>query len=177
MNRIADLNPEEIESIEILKGPSAGAIYGSRGANGVVVITTKRGQQGRPTLNFTQRVGTQSLENTYDMRCFSFADAQTIALQVYKINLTQADYAGCVDEQQVLYGNHFLSYEDALSSRGGGQNTTYFASGMVKHDGGLAVNSGYTKQSLRLNVNQLVGSALNLSASSEILRCFISMSI
>ena len=169
VNRIADLNPEDIESIEILKGPSAGAIYGSRGSNGVVVVTTKRGQQGRPTLNFTQRVGTQALENTYKMRCFSFADAQAVALQVYKINLTQADYAGCVDEQQVLYGNHYLSYEDGLSSRGGGQNTTYFASGMVKHDGGLAVNSGYTKQSLRLNVNKLVGSALNLSASSEIL--------
>jgi TonB-linked SusC/RagA family outer membrane protein len=169
VNRVADLNPEDIENIEILKGPSAGAIYGSRGANGVVVITTKRGQAGRPTLNFVQRVGTQALENTYKMRCFSFADAQAIALSTFKINLTPADYAGCVDEQQVLYGNHQLSYEDALSLRGGGQNTTYFASGMVKHDGGLAVNSGYTKQSLRLNLNQLLGSSFNLSGSSEIL--------
>jgi TonB-dependent SusC/RagA subfamily outer membrane receptor len=99
VNRIADINPEDIENIEILKGPSAGAIYGSRGANGVVVITTKRGQAGRPTLNFVQRVGTQQLANSYKMRCFSFADAQTIAQQVYNITLTQADYGGCVDEQ------------------------------------------------------------------------------
>jgi TonB-linked SusC/RagA family outer membrane protein len=168
VNRIADLNPEEIENIEILKGPSAGAIYGSRGANGVVVITTKRGQAGRPTLNFIQRVGTQALSNSYDMRCFSFAEAQAITLQVFKFNLTPDQYAGCVDPQQELYGHHYLSYEDALSLRGGGQNTTYFASGMVKHDGGLAVNTGYTKQSLRLNVNQLMG-PVNLSGSSEIL--------
>ena len=109
------------------------------------------------------------MSNSYDMRCFSFADAQAIALQVYKINLTQADYGGCVDAQKVVYDNHYLSYEDALSLRGGGDNTTYFASGMVKHDGGLAVNSGYTKQSLRLNLNQLLGSSVNVSSSSEIL--------
>ncbi|MFL5616423.1 MAG: SusC/RagA family TonB-linked outer membrane protein [Gemmatimonadaceae bacterium] len=169
VNRIADLNPEEIENIEILKGPSAGAIYGSRGANGVVVITTKRGQAGRASLNFIQRVGTQQLSNSYDMRCFSYDDAKTIALKVYKINLAPEDYAGCVDEQKILYDNHYMSYEDALSLRGGGQNTTYFASGSVKHDGGLAVNSGYTKQNLRLNLNQLLGSSFNISSSSEIL--------
>jgi len=168
VNRIADLNPEEIESIEILKGPSAGAIYGSRGANGVVIITTKKGQAGKPTLNFVQRVGTQAISKSYDMRCFSFADAQQIALTVYKINLTQADYAGCVDEQQQLYGHKSLSYEDALSLRGGNENTTYFASGSVSHDGGLAVNSGYSKQSLHLNLNQLVG-PVNLTGTSELM--------
>ena len=168
VNRIADLNPEDIENIEVLKGPSAGAIYGSRGANGVVVITTKKGQAGRPALNFVQRLGTQALANSYDMRCFSFADAQAIALQVYQINLTQADYGGCVDEQKLLYDHHYLSYEDALSLRGGSEHTSYYASGTVKHDGGLAVNSGYTKQGLNLSLNQLLG-AVNLSASSQLL--------
>ncbi|HEY5061817.1 MAG TPA: TonB-dependent receptor plug domain-containing protein, partial [Gemmatimonadaceae bacterium] len=76
VNRIADLNPEDIESVEVLKGPSAGAIYGSRGANGVIIITTKHGQAGKPTINFTQRLGTQTLANKYDMRCFNtFASA------------------------------------------------------------------------------------------------------
>jgi len=168
VNRIADLNPEDIENVEVLKGPSAGAIYGSRGANGVVVITTKRGQAGRPSLNFVQRVGTQALANSYNMRCFSFADAQAITQQVFKFTLTQADYGGCVDEQKLLYDHHYFSYEDAASLRGGGDNTTYFASGMVKHDGGLAVNSGYSKQSLRLNVNQLLG-PVTLGANSEIM--------
>src|SRR5688500_1749911 len=57
VNRIADLNPNDIESVEILKGASASAIYGSRASNGVVIITTKRGRTGRPELRLTQRFG------------------------------------------------------------------------------------------------------------------------
>jgi TonB-linked SusC/RagA family outer membrane protein len=169
VNRVADLNPEDIESVEVLKGPSAGAIYGSRGANGVIIITTKHGQSGKPSLNVIQRFGTQAMSNSYNMRCFSYADAKAEALADFKINLTPADYAGCVDQQQILYGNHFLSYETGASLRGGSQNTTYFASANAKHDGGLAVNTGYSKQSLRLNLNQLMGSSLTLRGSSEIL--------
>ena len=170
VNRIADLNPEDIESVEVLKGPSAGAIYGSRGANGVIIITTKHGQMGKPTINFTQRLGTQTLANKYDMRCFNtYAAAAAEAQADFGITLAQSDYAGCLDPQEVIYGNHFLSYETNLAIRGGTDNTTYYASGMAKHDGGLALNTGYSKQSLRFNLNQLVGSSLNLRGSSEIL--------
>ena len=59
VNRIADLNPADIENIEVLKGASAGAIYGSKGSNGVIVITTKRGHSGKPLVNVTQRFGTR----------------------------------------------------------------------------------------------------------------------
>jgi TonB-linked SusC/RagA family outer membrane protein len=168
VNRIADLNPEDIETIEILKGPSAGAIYGSRGANGVIVITTKRGQTGRPSLNVVQRLGTQTLANKYDMRCFTFAEAVPVAAS-FGVTLTQADYAGCVDPQEQLFGNHDFSYETAASLRGGSEATTYFASASVKHDGGLTQNSGYTKQSLRFNLTQTLGSSLSLRGNSEIL--------
>jgi TonB-linked SusC/RagA family outer membrane protein len=169
VNRIADLNPEDIDRVEVLKGPSAGAIYGSRGANGVIIITTKHGASGKSSLNFVQRLGTQTLANKYNMRCFSLADATLEAKADFGITLAPADYAGCVDQQDIIYGNHFLSYEDGLSLRGGNDNTTYFASGTVKHDGGLALNTGYSKQSLRFNVTQAVGSSLNLRGSSEIL--------
>ena len=171
VNRVADLNPEEIENIEVLKGPSAGAIYGSRGANGVIIITTKHGQAGAPTFNITQRFGTQELSNKYDMRCFTYSQAQVISQQVFGVTLTPQDYSGCVDEQQVVYGQHQLSYETDLSARGGTQsgNTTYYLAGLASHDGGLAVNSGYSKQSVRINLNQLVTSTFNLQASSEIL--------
>ena len=60
VNRIADLNPEDIERIEVLKGGSAAAIYGSKATNGVVIITTKRGQVGKPQFNITQRFGDSS---------------------------------------------------------------------------------------------------------------------
>lgn len=169
VNRVADLNPEDIETMEILKGPSAGAIYGSRGANGVVVITTKRGQTGKPSLNVVQRFGTQTLGNKYKMRCFSFNEAVAEAKADFNITLTPADYAGCVDPQDQLFGNHFLSYETGASLRGGSEATTYFASAMVKHDGGLAQNTGYSKQALRLNVTQALGSSLTLRGNSEVL--------
>lgn len=169
VNRVADLNPEDIETVEILKGPSAGAIYGSRGANGVVVITTKRGQTGTPTLNFVQRLGTQTLGKKYDMRCFTLAEAQAESQADFGIPLAASDYAGCVDPQEQLFGNHQLSYETGASIRGGSEKTTYFASGMAKHDGGLTQNSGYSKQSLRFNIGQALSPALNLRANSEIL--------
>ena len=169
VNRIADINPEDIETMEILKGPSAGAIYGSRGSNGVVVITTKRGQSGKASLNVIQRLGTQVLSNKYKMRCFTYDEAKVEADADFGITLTPEDYAGCTDPQEQLFGNHYLSYETSMALRGGSDATTYFASGMAKHDGGLAVNTGYTKQSLRFNLSQALGNALSLRGNSEIL--------
>ena len=169
VNRVADLNPADIESLEILKGPSAGAIYGSRGANGVVVITTKHGQSGKASLNLIQRTGTQVLGNKYKMRCFTLAEATAESKADFGIDLKPEDYAGCVDPQEVLFGNHALSYETAASLRGGSDATTYFASAMAKHDGGLTQNSGYSKQSLRFNLSQTLGSRLTLRGNSEIL--------
>jgi TonB-dependent SusC/RagA subfamily outer membrane receptor len=110
VNRVADLNPDDIEDIQVLKGPAAGAIYGSRGANGVIVITTKHGQAGKPALDITQRLGTQTLAHHYDMRCFTFDQAVAEAKADFGITLTPDEYAGCIDPQQTLYGNHFLSY-------------------------------------------------------------------
>ncbi|HVZ98205.1 MAG TPA: TonB-dependent receptor plug domain-containing protein, partial [Chitinophagaceae bacterium] len=69
--RIADLNPEDIESIEILKGASAAAIYGSRAASGVVIITTKRGRQGKTSVNFSQDVGLITVRKLLGVRQFT----------------------------------------------------------------------------------------------------------
>jgi TonB-dependent SusC/RagA subfamily outer membrane receptor len=77
VNRIADLNPNDIENIQVLKGPSASSIYGSKGANGVILITTKQGRQGRPSVDFIQRFGSNYLSNKLDLRCFRTADECT----------------------------------------------------------------------------------------------------
>ena len=68
VNRIADLNPADIENIEVLKGASAGAIYGSLASNGVIIITTKRGVQGRPSGSVTQRIGQYTLSHKLGLR-------------------------------------------------------------------------------------------------------------
>ena len=163
VNRIADINPSEIEDIQVLKGPAAGAIYGSSGSNGVVIITTKRGMTGRPEVNFIQRFGTQSLAKKFDLRCYTLAEAQAA------FGITPGEYHGCVDFQDELYGNHFLSYETDMSVRGGSGGTTYFLSGLAKHDGGLAQNSGYNKHSLRANLTQQIGTRLNVRGGAEII--------
>ncbi len=61
------INPNDIESMEILKDASAAAIYGSRGANGVIIITTKRGKAGRNTIGFETYYGTQQVRKKIDM--------------------------------------------------------------------------------------------------------------
>src|SRR5207244_2590099 len=79
VNRIADLNPYDIENVEVLKGASAAAIYGSKAANGVVVVTTKRGQPGEPRFNVTQRLGFSELAHELGSRVFrDSADAVTV---------------------------------------------------------------------------------------------------
>jgi TonB-linked SusC/RagA family outer membrane protein len=177
VNRIADLNPEDIESIEVLKGPSAGAIYGSQGANGVVIITTKKGQPGTPSLDVIQRFGTTKVANTLGLRCFTESEATDYINAHPPAGFDNATdyfaaypYAGCVDGQQQLYGNTGLSYETSASLRGGTASggTTYFTSAGVKHDAGIAVQDGYDKQNLRINVGQAFGPKLNFSANTEI---------
>src|SRR5256712_13313506 len=74
VNRIADLNAEEIESMEVLKGAAAAAIYGSKASNGVVIINPKKGQPGPPRVEFTQRVGVSSLSKKLGARIFTSVD-------------------------------------------------------------------------------------------------------
>src|SRR3954464_986821 len=71
VNRIADLNPDDIERIEVLKGGSAAAIYGSKATNGVVIITTKRGQRGKPQFTLSQKFGFNSRANQLGSRAFA----------------------------------------------------------------------------------------------------------
>jgi TonB-dependent SusC/RagA subfamily outer membrane receptor len=73
VNRIADLNPDDIENVEVLKGASASAIYGSKASNGVIIITTKRGRTGAPQFHLTQRIGASHMSNQIGSRRFTSA--------------------------------------------------------------------------------------------------------
>ena len=68
---LSDLNPRDIENVEVLKGAAASAIYGSKASNGVILITTKRGRVGAPQFAITQRFGGSKISNKYGTRCFS----------------------------------------------------------------------------------------------------------
>src|SRR5262249_531533 len=70
VNRIADINPADIESMEVLKGASASGIYGSKASAGVIIITTKRGTPGKPKWNLSSQVGHFEIANTLPLRTF-----------------------------------------------------------------------------------------------------------
>ena len=75
VNRVADINPNDIERVEVLKGASASALYGAKAANGVIIITTKRGSSGRTQFSILQRFGTFDLSNKLGSRDWALADA------------------------------------------------------------------------------------------------------
>jgi TonB-linked SusC/RagA family outer membrane protein len=170
VNRIADLNPDDIERIEILKGPSAAAIYGSQAANGVVLITTRRGAPGETRFSVTQRIGTHALANTLGLRRFTLPDAITFGAG-YGLNaatVTQMYQAGGYqDFEQQVFGDKSLSYETDLTISGGSEKTQYFVSGLNQHDNGVMYGTGYDKQGLRVNLTQLVGSKLQVRANAN----------
>jgi TonB-linked SusC/RagA family outer membrane protein len=168
VNRTADLNPNDIENIQVLKGPSASSIYGSRGTNGVIIITTKQGQAGQTTLDLTQRFGSAAISNKIDIRCFS-SGAEVDAAGFDSTGFGAATNK-CHDYQQELYGNHPFNYQTIASLRGASSaGTNFYVSGLVQHDGGLVLNDNYNKQSIRANLGQKFGGRLNLRANTEII--------
>jgi TonB-linked SusC/RagA family outer membrane protein len=167
VNRIADLNPEDIERIEVLKGGSAAAIYGSKATNGVVIITTKRGQAGKPQFTISQKVGFSSRANTLGSRTYgSLAEALSVFSDT--AGVTAAFQPGRVfSAEDQLYGRNALAYETNASVSGGTENTKYYISGLVKDDEGIALNTGYKKQSLRSNLDQELGSGVQIQVNLD----------
>lgn len=187
VNRLADLNPSDIESVEVLKSAAASAIYGSRATNGVVVITTKRGRSGAPTWNVTQRIGTAALARKIGFRKYSDindlvpagdttlwvgnAAAVAVARQLCNPECTNYDY------EQQLYGRTDPTWETLLSTRGGAGNTRYFASVSDKQEAGIMLNTGARRTAGRFNVDQTIGEKLTLSGGLGVTRNFLQRGI
>ncbi len=171
-NRIADINPSDIESVEVLKGASASAIYGSQASAGVIVITTKRGTAGKPKWDFRQEVGQFTLLNSYKLTQFpTLASAQAwCTTWCGGLGISQSDissiYGGPQNFQDQLFGNKQASYESDLSVSGTQGGTEYYLSGLAKYDNGVMLNTGYNKQSIRSNVTQAF--LPNLSATANL---------
>jgi TonB-linked SusC/RagA family outer membrane protein len=171
VNRLADLNPEDIERIEVLKGGSAAAIYGSKATNGVVIITTKRGHQGKPQFNISQRVGFFEAANLLGQRQFpTLADALQFSRDTALVtSLFNQNGGQSFNFEEELYGRKPLSTETAASVSGGTEATQYYISGLVKNDGGIATNTGYKKQAVRANIDQELGSGVQLAVNTNVI--------
>ncbi len=181
---INTINPKDIESVEVLKDASATAIYGSRGANGVVLITTRRGLEGRPTLDYSMSYGIQSLGKKLDL--MNAADyARTV-----NANLALANGAGEVPPTPAFTSQEIADFEKNggtdwqdeifrmapiqnhyISVRGGSSAFKYFFSGAYLHHEGILLNSSYDRYNLRGNIstkiNKWLSYGLNLSVIKE----------
>ena len=179
VNRASDINPNDIENIQVLKGPSASSIYGSKGTNGVIIITTKQGRAGRTTLDINQRFGTARISNKLGpFYCFNtpaevddfFSTPTAPAPAGLNGAAFNAATNKCRDFEEELYGGKPFNYQTIDSIRGAtNAGTNYFISGLVQRDGGLAPRDEYRKQSLRVNVGQQVGTRLNVRANTEVI--------
>ncbi|MEO6229916.1 MAG: TonB-dependent receptor [Ferruginibacter sp.] len=147
-NPLNFLNPQDIESIDVLKDASATAIYGSRGSNGVVLVTTKKGKAGLSVLTATASVGVSSLA-----RALKVFDAAEYKKQVAAVGGTVDDKGANTDWQKAITRTAVTqNYNVALS--GGANKLTYYASfGMQKQEGILKMND-FNRYTGRFNATQ-----------------------
>lgn len=190
-NRLADINPNDIESVEVLKGSVASAIYGSQATNGVVVITTKRGHSGSPRFSLTQRLGTYQLIRDRGERHFANVD-QVVTSSTVACATATTPTASCgnpagaaaaravctasscpyYDYFKLLYGRTDPSWETSASMSGGVETTKYYVSMDDREEAGIATNTGARRQSARASVDQSIGSKISVNVATNIMRSF-----
>jgi TonB-linked SusC/RagA family outer membrane protein len=165
------LNNMDIESIEILKDASATAIYGSRGANGVVMITTKKGKSGKTEVEFTAGYSSQSVVKKLDLM-----NAREYALfynlqqknDTGKEFFTQEQIDGFgegYDYQDMIFGTAPL-YTTGLTVSGGNDKTRFSISGNIYAQEGIIKGSAYDRYSLRTDINHRMNKMFSISVSS-----------
>ena len=167
-NRLADIDPNDIETIEILKGASAAAIYGSRASGGVVIITTKRGEAGKTKIRLSQSVGFTTMLNPLGVRQFT-EERVLNSKHAAQIDLFRAAEASgqLHNYEDELYGNNGMLYNTRISASGGSEKTKFFVGGTFKDEEGIVKNTGYEKKAVRLNVDHQINDWLDIAFSTN----------
>jgi TonB-linked SusC/RagA family outer membrane protein len=171
--RIADLRAEDIENIEILKGASAAAVYGSKAAAGVIIITTKKGKQGRTKISISQDLGFIKARKLLGVRTFTAERAAGLARDSaasagLKNAFLAAQSAGHIyDYEKEIYGNTGFARNTVLSLSGGNANTGVYFSAAQKDEGGIVKNTGYRNSSLRLNIDHRINDNIKFGVSTS----------
>lgn len=169
-NPLSALNPSDIESMEILQGPSATAIYGSRATNGVVLITTKRGKAGTMKVNYNYLHSIQTPpENLKVMNLRQYAQMNK---EYHEIEggttpeefLDPSLLGEGTDWQKELFNTAPMN-KHTLSFSGGTEKTTYYLSGEYLDQEGIAIGSGFNRYSVRLNLDNKPNEWLSVGAN------------
>ncbi|MBL7775474.1 MAG: SusC/RagA family TonB-linked outer membrane protein, partial [Saprospiraceae bacterium] len=177
VNALGDLNPSDIESYEILKDGAATAIYGSRAANGVLLITTKRGKKGKPKFNYDMYVGMARPTNLFDLlgaedfvtinneKSRNTGDTIPIANLSYDAqgNLIESDW------QDEIFRNA-MQHSHVFSVSGGTDFTNYYFSLGYSDQEGISVANSLRRYSFRANIDQKVNKWFKIGFSSGVTR-------
>jgi TonB-dependent starch-binding outer membrane protein SusC len=173
-NPLSSINPADVESIDILKDASATAIYGSRGANGVVIITTKKGKADRSSINYEASFGIQSLRKKIDLlNAHDFAVLRNDALydatpakgQFQYLSQAQIDQLGDGTDWQAAAFRNAYSQNHQLSISGGSPKVQYLVSGNYFSQDGIIKNTDFKRLGLRANIDAKPYEHLKVSAS------------
>jgi TonB-linked SusC/RagA family outer membrane protein len=179
---LSSLNPNEIESVEVLKDASATAIYGSKGANGVILVTTKRGKIGAPVVDYSYSIGFQSVVKKIDLlNGPEYARMQNIwkstqnlygepVLPFTEAQITELEKTGGTDWQDELFRKAALQLHQ-ISIKGGTDAIRYFVAGGYFDQDGLIVNTQFKRYTLRSNldvdVNKWLKAGLNMNVIKD----------
>lgn len=160
-NRVMDINPEDIENLSVLKGAAATALYGSRAADGVIIITTKKGAEGSVKVNVNSKV-ISSWANKLPKAQTQFKNGSYASNGVLN-EITYNSWGEAVTSADTLYdniGNFFkqgVVYDNNVNVSGGTKNGSFFLSGSSFKQTGIIPRTGYDKTTLRFNGEQKYG--------------------
>jgi TonB-linked SusC/RagA family outer membrane protein len=166
-NVLSTLNPSDIESMTVLKDASSTAIYGSRGANGVVIITTKRGKAGKSTVNFETYYGVQRVRRKYPVlngreyaQFVNDANTNEGRPAVYTAEQVTAFGEGTDWQNEIFQQAPIQNYQ--LSMSGGDERTQYAIGGGYFRQDGVVINSNFDRYSFRVNLDRKLNNKLKI---------------
>ena len=158
-NRVMDINPEDIESMSVLKGAAAAALYGSRAANGVIIITTKKGEEGAVRVNVSSKY-TYSWANKLPevQKLYGRGEYNTSGAFIDK---TMDSWGDQIDGMAYDNIDDFFQgssvWDNSVSVSGGSKNGSFYLSGSNYHQSGIIPTTGYDKTTFRFNGEQKYG--------------------
>lgn len=184
-NGLTAISPQDIQSIDVLKDASATAIYGARGANGVIVITTKSGRQGRTIVSYNGFVGVKMLANKlgvmdpYDFVIYqsersrgSSTDSTTFGNNFGKVfdSLDRYKYVPEVDWQKKVFGNNGFMQTHNVNVMGGNKKVTYNFAYTFNDDQAIVINSSYKRHLLNLKGDYKITKNLKVGVGARYTR-------
>ena len=159
-NPLADIDMNDIENIEILKGASAAALYGSLASNGIIHIITKKGKSGKPRISFSTGVNFNSVPkykpyNDVNLKWVKDENGNYVTAETKRYNY-----------QEYIFDDESKGFENHISLAGGSSTTTYNIAGSWLYNEGILRNMDFDRKTLRIRMNQVITDWFSISAGN-----------